>query len=185
MAYLFVVDNSVAKPNTETLLIEPFKTIWERDKSKDKSRAIKEFTFIEFMISKKKTNPYAGYDPESRRRELKKLLDLGTDWEEDIHVKDGMRKLEEFQTEASPSYTFLVAAETAASKLKDFFLNFDMNERNPRTGAPIFPPKAISSSINDAEQNIRTLHNIREKVEQELFEATKTRSNRDINPFEV
>ena len=185
MAYLFVVDNSVARPNTETLLIEPFKSIWDRDTSKDKSRAIKEFTYIEFMVSKKKTNPYAGYDSVSRKKELKKLLDFSEDWGEDIHIVDALRKLEELQTEASPSYTFLVAAETAASKLKDFFLNFDMNERNPRTGAPIFPPKAISSSINDAEQNIRTLHNIREKVEQELFEATKTRSNRDINPFEV
>lgn len=185
MAYLFVVENSVAKPNTETLLIEPYKSIWDRDTSKDKSRAVKEFTYIEFMVSKKKTNPYAGYDENRRKEELKKLLGFPQEWEGDIHIVDAMKKLEELQTEASPSYTFLMAAETAANKLKDFFNSFDMNERNPRTGVPIFSPKSISSSINDAEQNIRTLHNIREKVEQELFEATKTRSNRDINPYEM
>ena len=27
MSYLFIVENNIAKPNTETLLIEPFKTI--------------------------------------------------------------------------------------------------------------------------------------------------------------
>lgn len=53
MSYLFIVENNIAKPNTETLLIEPFKTIWERDKTKDKEQAIKEFTFIELMSSKK------------------------------------------------------------------------------------------------------------------------------------
>ena len=69
--------------------------------------------------------------------------------------------------------------------MKDFFLNFDLNERNTRTGMPLYKPKDISGAINDSEQNIRTLHNLKEKVEQELFEAVKTRSNRQINPFEV
>ena len=50
---------------------------------------------------------------------------------------------------------------------------------------PLYKPKDISGAINDSEQNIRTLHNLKEKVEQELFEAVKTRSNRQINPFEV
>ena len=36
MAFLFVVENGVAKPNTETLLISPFKEIWERDNSDNK-----------------------------------------------------------------------------------------------------------------------------------------------------
>ena len=38
MSYLFVVENNIAKPNTETLLIEPFKTIWERDRTEDKGQ---------------------------------------------------------------------------------------------------------------------------------------------------
>ena len=40
MSHLFIVENNIAKPNTETLLISPFKEIWERDKSKDKSQVI-------------------------------------------------------------------------------------------------------------------------------------------------
>ena len=184
MAFLFIIENNVAKPTTEALLISPYKEIWARDRTTTKDRAIKEFTYMEFMTSKKKSNPYSGYEEARRKLEVKKLL-FDESWEPDIQIIEGMAKLIDFQTEASPSYTFLVAAETAANKLKDFFLTFDMNERNQRTGMPIFSPKSISSSINDAEQNIRTLHNIREKVEQELFDATKTRNNREINPFEV
>lgn len=185
MAHLFIVENNVARPNLETLLIEPYKTLWERDTSKDKSRAIKEFTYVEFMVSKKKSNPYAGYDRENRKRELKKLLKFPQDWDEDIYIVEAMRELEKFQTEASSAYTFLIAAEEAASKIKSFYMTFDLNERNTRTGVPIYKPKEITSAINDAEANIRNLHSLKEKVEQELFEATKTRNNRDINPFEV
>lgn len=58
MSHLFTVENNVAIPNTETLLISPFKEVWERDKSKDKGQAIKEFTFVELMSSKKKANPF-------------------------------------------------------------------------------------------------------------------------------
>lgn len=184
MAHLFVIENNVAKPNTETLLISPYKEIWERDKSKDKATAIKEFTYVEFMISKKKSNPYAGYDDKRRSQELKELL-FDSEWEPDYLIVEALNKLATFQTEASSAYSFLISAEVAASKIKDFYNTFDLNERNPKTGNPLYKPKEITSAINDAEANIRNLHSLKEKVEQELFDATKTRSNREINPFEV
>ena len=66
MAVLFVVENKLVTPNTETLMVSPFKEIWERDNSDNKNLATKELTFVEFMSSKKKTNPYAGYDDISK-----------------------------------------------------------------------------------------------------------------------
>ena len=60
MSHLFIVENNVAKPNTETLLISPFKEIWERDLTEDKEIVLKEFTFMDLVSSKRKTNPYAG-----------------------------------------------------------------------------------------------------------------------------
>ena len=88
MSHLFIVENSIAKPNTETLLISPFKEIWERDESEDKETAIKEFTFIELMSCKKKSNPYAGYSDEIRKDKLKEFL-FGKDsqWSPDIEVE--------------------------------------------------------------------------------------------------
>lgn len=98
MSYLFVVENSIAKPNTETLLIEPFKTIWERDKTKDKEQAIKEFTFIELMSSKKRSNPYAGYADNVRQEKLKAyLFEDNSEWTPDIEVEKGLAKIVEFQ----------------------------------------------------------------------------------------
>ena len=124
MAFLFTLENNIAKPHAETLLIRPYKDIWERDTSKDKAKAIREFTYIELYTSKKKTNVYAGYEAEERQKVLTKMLfgDI-PNWEPDMVILEGISKLEQFQTEASPSYAFLEAAETAANKLKSFSLH--------------------------------------------------------------
>lgn len=184
MAFLFVVENSVAKPNTEVLLISPFKEIWERDTSEDKYIATKEFTFIEFMSSKKKTNPYAGYDDELRFKVLKEML-FDEDWEIDELVESALIKIKDFQEEASPTYKYYLSASNAAAKMRTFFNTFDINERNERNGNPIYKPSDITRALNDTDKVLQNLNSMKEKVEQELFEQTKTRGNKEINPFEV
>ncbi len=184
MAFLFVVENGIAKPNTETLLVSPFKEIWERDKSNSKDRAIKEFTFIEFMSSKKKTNPYAGYDDNKRYEVLKQAL-FEEDWEVDSLVEQGLVKIKEFQEEASPTYQYYVSASKAAEKMRTFFNTFDINERNEKNGSPIYKPSDITRALNDTDKVLQNLNSLKEKVEQELFEQTKTKGNKSINPFEV
>lgn len=184
MAFLFVVENNVAKPNTETLLISPFKEIWERDSSEDKSQAIKEFTFIEFMTSKKKTNPYAGYEDEKRFEILKEAY-FSADWEMDTLIEKGLIQLREFQIEASETYQYYISATKAAEKMRTFFNTFDINERNERNGNPIYKPSDITRALNDTDRVLQNLNAMKEKVEQELFEQTKTKGNKQINPFEI
>ena len=54
MSLLFTIESKIVKPYTETLLISPFREIWERDTNAGKFTAIDEFTYIEFMTSVKK-----------------------------------------------------------------------------------------------------------------------------------
>lgn len=184
MSYLFVVENNIAKPNTETLLIEPFKTLWERDSSKDKSTAIKEFTYIELMSSKKKSNPYSGYSEDIRAEKLKEyLFEDNPKWEPDIEVEKGLSKIVEFQKEASPTYTYYISVLEATEKMKDFFTTFDINEVNDK-GARVFKPNEIVMAISNTDKLLQNLHSMKEKVEQELFEQAKTRGMKQINPFE-
>lgn len=183
MAYLFVVENGVAKPNTETLLISPFSDIWERDRTVNKEVAIKELTFIEFMSSKKKSNPYAGYDDEMRFDKLKQDF-FSESWTMDVLLEQALIKVKEFQEEASPTYQYYIAATKAAEKMRGFFNSFDINERNERTGNPVYKPADITRALNDTDKVLQNLNSMKEKVEQELFEQTKTRGNKQINPFE-
>lgn len=184
MAYLFVVENSIARPNTETLLISPFKEIWERDKSKNKDRAIKEFTFIELMSSKKKSNPYAGYSDDVRYEKLKNFL-FDSKWDMDSLVEQGLAKINEFQEEASPTYQYYIDSLKAAEKTRKFLREIDLGEKNERTGNPLYKPKDITSAITDTEKIIQTLSVLKEKVEQELFDSVKTKGNKNINPLEM
>lgn len=184
MAYLFVVENNIAKPNTETLLIEPFKTIWERDKSKDKSQAIKEFTFIELMTSKRKSNPYAGYNDSVRYDKLKEFL-FDDKWDMDSLIEQGLAKIDEFQKEASPTYLYYIDSLKAAEKTRRFLRELDLSERNIKTGNPLYKPKDVTSAITDTEKIIQTLSILKEKVDQELFDTIKTKGNKQINLLEM
>lgn len=185
MAFLFVVENNVAKPNIETLMITPFKEIWERDTSTNKSRALKEFTYIEFMTSKKRSNPYAGYVEDERPAKLKKDLDFANDWQPDIYMEMGMAKIVEFQKEASESYNYYIDSLVTAEKTRKFLKEIDLGEKNPRTGALLYKPKDVTSALADTEKVIQTLLALKEQVEQQLIEKTRTKGNKVTNPFEI
>ena len=184
MSHLFIVENNVAKPNTETLLISPFKEIWERDLTEDKEVALKEFTFMELMSSKKKSNPYAGYSDEIRKQRLEEyLFGKESEWKMDILVEQGLAKIVEFQKEASPTYSYYISVLEATEKMKQFFTSFDINEVNEK-GARVFKPNEIVMAISNTDKLLQNLNSMKEKVEQELFEQTKTRGMKQINPFE-
>ena len=184
MPFLFTLERSRARPTTETLLLSPFKEIWERDTTEDKTQAIKEFTFIEFMISKKKSNPFGEFEKEVRLEEVKKSIFKDEEWSPDALVLAGMEKLHDIQTNGSQSYQYLLAAESVLEKLKLFFLSFDLNERT-NSGGVVYKPKEITAALNDINENLRNLYLTRQMVEQELYEATRSRTNKEINPYEV
>ena len=129
MSVLFKIENKIVKPNPETLLIPPFKQIWSRDKGKGKEKALEDLTYVEFCTSQKKSNPYAGYDEKLRKRKVLEDIITQDNWEEDDLIKHAMRKVLEFQKEASITYSYYMASRIAADKIKEFFLDFDMTEK--------------------------------------------------------
>ncbi len=183
MAFLFVVEKNRVKPNPETLLIPPFSEIWERDESEGKTRALTDFTYIEFMVSKKKSNPYAGYTDELREKKLQEEL-YPDGWFHDTLIEMGMAKLREFQEEASPTFAYYMDALATAENTRTFLRGINLNDKNDR-GLPIYKPKDVTSALIDTERIIQTLASLKDKVEQELFETTKTKGNKEINYFEM
>lgn len=181
---LFIIESNIAKPVTETLLLPPFLRIWEQDRSPRKDEATRIFCYIEFLCSPKRTNPFSGYSDDIRESEIKKVFFPNEDFQPSEDVKECISLYKQFLYEASPSLRFLQSAKSAASKLQNFFDTVDINEKNPKSGMPMWKPKEISSALTDAFNVIKTLNAIQEKVDQELYEVTKTKGNRRINPFE-
>ena len=66
--------------------------------------------------------------------------------------------------------------------LKEFFLNVDVNERNEK-GVPVYKPREITAALNDTEKVLTNLKALEKKVEEELYETTKNRADKEISPF--
>lgn len=183
MSLLFTIESKIVKPYTETLLISPFREIWERDTNAGKFTAIDEFTYIEFMTSVKKSNPYRGYTPEERAKRLAVDIMKHELYEPDELVKRGMEVLVEFQQTASPTYNYYMSAKKAIYKIQTFFDTFDLNETNEKTGMPLYKPKDVTTAVNDTEKVLQNLSTLQEKVDNELFETTKTKGQKIVSPF--
>lgn len=183
MSILFNVEGRIVKPNVETLLISPFKDIWERDTTSTKDYAIEDFTYIEFMVSEVKANPFSGYHSNVRKDKVRTAIITRDDWEEDELIIAGMDELIKFQREASITYTYYMSARAAAEKMQDFFNDFNMSDVNPKTLMPYYKPKEITSSLIDTSKVLENLNTLREKVNEEVFDEIKNRAKKVISPF--
>lgn len=183
MAYLFKIEGKVVQPTEEALMINPFKQIWERDKSKGKEIALKEFAFIEFSVSLLASNPYKGYSESIREGIIIDELFGKDKWKPDDIVKEGQKKLDKFQIEASQSYSLYRSSIKAKDNLVEFLENIDLSDKNLKTGLPIYKPKELTSALLDVDKVTTSLDLLKRKVEEELFESTKTKGQKEISIF--
>ena len=182
--HLFEVRENVALPTTEALLVSPYKEIWERDTTQDKEQAIKEFTYVELCCSLKKANPFAGYDESERyTRVSENVFPDNPNYVPDELVQRAMVQYKKFQTEASPSMSFYESVVISVKKLQNFLNTVDLRERS-KMGMAVYKPTDISKAASDAVNVLNNLTTLKEKVQQELFEASKTKSQRTIGAFE-
>lgn len=183
MAFLFLVSEKTVFPNPETLLISPFKDIWNRDKTKDKQNALEEFAYIEFMSSMKKSNPYRQYPESEKEGKVREAVITREGWKPDNLIHVAMDKIKQFQVEASTTYNYYMAAKRAVEKMQNFFNTVDITEVNEKTLNPIYKPKDITNALNDTERVLGNLKTLEKKVEEELYEETKNRSNKEVSFF--
>jgi len=180
---LFKVDAGVVKPTEHALLIPPYSDIWKRDKSGDKHDAIRQFTYIEFMCSMKKSNIFKGYPENTRHDKIVLSVFKGEEFEVDDLIKEGMELYLRLNIESSITIQYFLGTKLGAEKVIDFLKNVDLTERNSRD-MPLYKPKEITSSLSDAYNVMKTLNAMEEKVYEELFESVKSRGNKTINHFE-
>lgn len=178
-----MIENGVAKPSVHALLIEPYKTIWESDKSKDKGTAIKSFTYIELNCSMKRSNPFSGYSDVERPSRVGKEVYKDETYKPTELELEGMKIYIDFLNEASPTLSFYKANLAAAEILKTNLNSIDLNERT-NGGAAVTKPADVTRALKDAADVIKTLRELETQVQTELVEKTKTRGQRDIGAFE-
>ena len=86
--------NIVISP--EALMLVPFRKIWERDKSKDKNKALLEITFIYFIEDPRSDYQYL-VDRDTRQEEIIKGIGLPSNWKPDKLIKEACELYSSFK----------------------------------------------------------------------------------------
>jgi len=179
---IFEISGNVVRPTASILTVSPFKEIWERDKSKN--IAMQEFAFIEFMVSKKKNNPFKGYDESIKEEKIREAIIKEKKWKADDLVYKAIEEYYEWQYKASPTIRYYEANLSALNKTIEYLTNgLDYEERN-RSGMPVHKFNDVVRGIKEADQVLKSLTSLKKKVEEELYEASKTKGGKNINPYE-
>lgn len=182
---LFELNNGRAFPSVHALLIEPFKTIWEADDTKEKGNAIRLFSYVELMCSPKRSNPFFGYAENIRSFKVKKEIYKDENYADTMFMISGIAAYKELLANSSPSFDLLNSGLQAKDALVDFLTNSEklLAERN-KSGMPLFKPVDITNALVKIGTITKELEAARDKVGEELKEAAKTRGQRTIGLYE-
>jgi len=181
---LFELNNGIAYPSVHALLIEPFKSMWERDTSEDKTNVMKVFTYIELVCSPKKSNPFFGYSETDRPSKVKKEVYGDENYHTTDFMMQGVMKYKELLSMSSPTYPLLNAALMASDSLIEFLEDVNLSERTASGGA-VIKPKDVTSALKEIPDVAKSITTLQEKVQGELIEEAKTRNQREVGQYEV
>ena len=175
------VNNRLEINEPEILLIKEFKALYDRDKTKTKTRFWKELTYIWLAIDWKSL--YSQYTEQERHQEA--ISDSGITEEEfdDPLFREACRKYKALQ-ESNKSIKMLRAAMNAVDQFIDYFNDIvDLNERDIN-GKPIFNAKKVMEEVGQLGKVHGELIELENKVKKELAEKSTLRAGaiEDFDP---
>lgn len=197
---IFKEENHQIIIDPEIKLIPEFKALIDRDKEKDKRRAMSELKFIYFHVDYR--SPYMRFAKEDRLARVKRELQFAPDWVPDKGVQAAMAKYDELQQ--TPSITSLSAIResllTSAKvidtvrehievKLKDFNRQGPGDDPGETTDAELITEMVTSLTsllvlADKLPKAISTLEDLEEKMKKEQSNSRKIRGGGDVNAFE-
>lgn len=159
----------------ENLIIPEFREIYDRDKSKDKSKAFNELAYVYHMADYKSI--YQNFSEVERSSKIMKDFFKESLWRPDIEVNNAILKYQELQE--TPSMKLWKAAKKAFSKVEDYYNKVDINERDSR-GNIVNKITDLSSSIGNLGKMIESLNKLEDQIKKESAKESKVRGGADI-----
>lgn len=163
----------------EALLLKPFKDIWDRDKTKDKSKALSELGYIYFMQDPASDYQYIVDDTE-RSKAIMEGEGISAKWKPDDLVKKAMEFYSSFKT---TSALILEDTRYAANNLRNFLRTIDLKEVDDK-GKPIYTVSTIVSAIKQIPQLVTDLAEAERAIAKEMKESGRVRGQKAKSIFE-
>ena len=156
------------------LLIPEFRTLWDRDKSKDKDKALQELAYVYYLSDFK--SPYLlSLDMSIVSDTVAKDFMKDESYKPDQEVEEAISKYKELQI--TPSMRLLTASLTTVNRLTDYLEEVDLNERDDKN-KPIYKPSDITNSRKSIGGIVESLTKVRDQVEKEITKSGTLRGQR-------
>lgn len=178
---LFEIQNNKLMYSPEALAIDPFKVLFERDKNKDKSKAIAELAALYYLVDYKSDFQNI-LDEQIRLKEIVSVLsDLGKDWKPDAEWVSAVEFYKNRQE--TPAIKLIKSAKVALHKIEIFFNSVDLHQTD-KSGKPKHNAKQLLETVNKVSDSIEALNKMEEQAKREIEQkANKLRGGRDKGAF--
>ena len=173
---IFSIENSKIKIQTDCLLIPQFAIIHNRDKSKEKTKAIQELSYVYFMADYKST--YIAYPESTRKTQIIQDIFKDSKWEADDDIITAIKKYEELQE--TPTLRMLKGARKAQEAITKYYeeVSQDPDKVNSKSVG------AIAMSLEKMGKIAESIDKLEDKVRREIQTEGRSKGGRTINEFE-
>jgi len=171
MNRLFDIVNGKVIMNPTALWLPQFKKVWDRDKSKYKSVAVNEISYIVFRYGFH--SPYAAYsEDEMEKKIIGDFFPDNPNWQPDKDLQIAIKKYNELQD--SVALRALRAAKIGLDKTNEYFLTATSDKASE-----------ILKIAKDLGPTIKSIDMLTKQVEKEQLENSSIRGGEGIGLFEM
>ena len=163
----------------DALLLKPFKEIWQRDKSKNKDRALQELGYIYFMSDPRSDYQYL-VDEEERSKSIKEGEGIPNSWNPDKVVLDAITFYKSFKP---TSALLLEDTRFAVDKLRKLLREIDLTQTDDK-GKPIYTLNTITATIKQIPSLVKDLDEAEKTLSKEIMESSKVRGSQEKSMYE-
>lgn len=165
---LFKYDNYQLSIEPEALTLKPFKVLWDRDKSKNKIKALDEFGFIYFLCDPRSEYQFIT-DEDSRKEEIKKAIGFPEKWDTDKEIKSAI----DLYKQLTQTTTSLALEDTRISleKVRSFIRNYDVQYAED----PFKAAKEVIAMGKLIPDYVKKITEMEKTVAKEIEESTRMR----------
>lgn len=173
---LYIDDKGELKITEYGLAIREFSDIWNRDKSENRGKAIKDISFCWFCISMSSNNPYREYN---RKERIERVMDAvyggAIDYASDALLVKAVERMREF--DKSLAKDFLRTTINSLYKEKEFLSGANLDERDGN-GKLIHNIKQYNDLVKGMADTLKSLSELTKMIENdELNYQSKIRGD--------
>lgn len=159
----------------EALVIKSIRTLWNRDKTQSKERALAELGYIYFMVDPRSTYSYLT-DLADRSEKIVLEEGLPKNWKPDKIVQEAMKSYGD--SVITTSSLLLEDTRVAVDKLRKYLRDIDLTAEDDKN-KPKYPLSTVTSSIKLVPSLAEDLMKAERIVAQEIVESNKMRGQKE------